>query len=288
MGPVSSAHLSPGPAKVPGAYGLRIAGAPAGPGQLVEVPFDWPQITLAVEPAQCGASDSDYLDAREARLRLSAGGIVQLERPTGHTTFRVTDPPPPAALIHPLLASVGAVWAWWHGRDAFHAGAFVAAGGVWALLGDKGAGKSSLLAALHLAGLPIVCDDVLVLDGPTAFAGPRSIDLRADTARRLRLGTSLGVIGDRERWRVSLDPVAPSLPFQGWIRLRWEEGVALRPVRGAERLTELMRHRALNVPAPSPKMLLGLAELPVFELARPRDWGSTDEVLKRLLEAVTV
>src|ERR1700727_1316299 len=98
-------------------------------------------------------------------------------------------------------------------------------------------------AALHRAGVPIVCDDVLIIDGDVAFAGPRSIDLRADSAERFGLGEPLGVLGDRERWRVALAPVAPALPFRGWVRLAWGETVEVRGVPGSDRLSELLRHR---------------------------------------------
>lgn len=272
----------------PGAYGLRISGSDARPEQLLDVPADWPGIELIVETTGGPNRDAEYVDDVGARLWLSAGGVVELDRHSGRTVFYVNDRPPPAAILHPLLAGVAAVWARWHGRDSFHAGGFVAAGGVWALLGDKGAGKSSMLAALHRAGVPIVCDDVLIVEGDTAFAGPRSIDLRADSAQRFGLGDPLGVIGDRERWRVDLDPLPPALPFRGWIRLAWGESVDVRRVPGRAGLAELLRHRALNVPPPSPATLLDLAGRPLLALSRPRAWESTDDAVQQLLAGVAL
>ena len=131
--------------------------------------------------------------------------------------------------MHPHLAGAAAVLSHWCGRDSFHAGAFVVDGGVWGLLGDKGAGNSSTLVSLARAGVPIVSDDVLVLDKATAYAGPRSIDLRTDAAQTLRTGQPLGMIGDRARWRVPLGPVEPELPFRGWVTLRWGPRSASAP-----------------------------------------------------------
>ena len=194
--------------------------------------------------------------------------------------------PTASALLHPHLAAVAAVSAHWCGRDSFHAGAFVAGGGVWGLLGEKGSGKSSTLAELARSGVPIMCDDVLVLDRGTAFAGPRSIDLRTDAARQLGTGDPLGVIGDRERWRVALGPIEPELPFRGWVTLRWAEEATVRPVRGAERLRELLGHRALLVAPPDPAAMIDYAAFPLLELSRPRRWSSMEDSLARLLDAV--
>jgi hypothetical protein len=270
----------------PGAYGLRISGSDARPEQLLDVPADWPGIELIVELTAELSREGEYVDDEGARLWLSAGGVAELHRHSGRTVFRVNERPPAAAILHPLLAGVAAVWARWHGRDSFHAGGFVAAGGVWALLGAKGAGKSSMLAALHRAGVPIVCDDVLIIDGDTAFAGPRSIDLRTDSAERFGLGEPLGVLGDRERWRVDLQPVAPALPFRGWVRLAWGDRIDLRRVPGSEGLSELLRHRALNVPPPAPAALLDLAGRPLLELTRPKAWDSTGDAVQQLLAGV--
>jgi ABC-type molybdenum transport system ATPase subunit/photorepair protein PhrA len=51
------------------------------------------------------------------------------------------------------------VLAHWLGRESFHGGGFVAGDGVWGVLGEKGDGKSTLLASLALSGVPIVADD---------------------------------------------------------------------------------------------------------------------------------
>ncbi len=174
----------------------------------------------------------------------------------------------------------------WLGRESFHAGGFAAGGGVWGVLGDKGAGKSSMLASLARAGIPVVSDDVLVLDGRTALAGPRSIDLRSDAAARLGAGEPLGAIGDRERWRVPLEPISPELPLRGWVVLGWDERTIIRRPQGSERLNSLLPHRGARLYPPKPEGLIDLSSLPLIELRRARRWDSADDALDRLLDAV--
>jgi hypothetical protein len=211
---------------------------------------------------------------------------VELDRAARTAIFSLPRPASTAALLHPYLAAVAAVASYWLARESFHAGAFVADGGVWGVLGPKGAGKSSLLAALARAGVPIVCDDMLVLDGMTALAGPRSVDLRPEAAERLGAGRPLGVLGGRERWRVQLAPVAPELPLRGWITLGWGPCSDARPVKGSARLAELLRHRALRVPSSAPRQAIALSSRPLLEFVRPKRWSELDGSVERLLKAV--
>jgi hypothetical protein len=186
-------------------------------------------------------------------------------------------------LVHPFLAPAAAVVAHWLQRLSFHAGAFVSDGGVWALVGAREAGKSSTLAWLALHDHPIVADDVLVLEDGSAFAGPRSIDLREDTADRLEVGRALGVVGARHRWRVTLPQIDPELPFHGWVFLDWGDGIDARRLSGSDCLRRLIQNLTLRVSSTSPASLLELATLPAWELRRPRDWGVMTASAERLL-----
>lgn len=264
-----------------------MAGLTVGESELVDAPAHWPRIDLSVRVVAKPPQDPDYVDSHSARLRMRSGGTVVIDRACERATFWMATPPLAGALVHPHLAGAAAVLSHWCGRDSFHAGAFVAGGGVWGLLGDKGAGKSSTLVSLARAGVPIVSDDVLVLDKATAYAGPRSIDLRTDAARTLGAGQPLGRVGDRFRWRVPLGPVEPELPFCGWVTLRWGPEIGVRPVKGADRIRELLRHRALRVPPPDPRALIELSALPLLELTRPRGWSSMEDTLGHLLGAVS-
>lgn len=270
-----------------GAYGLRVDGVEVPRDQLVDAPSNWPSVELRVRVLPASPPAFEYVTARTARLNVRTGGAVLMDRDAARAVFTLPEAPSPSALVHPHLSVVAAVWAHWRDREAFHAGAFVVAGGVWGLLGDKEAGKSSMLAALSRAGVPIVCDDVLVIDGRRALAGPRSIDLRADASRSLGIGEPLGVVGDRERWRVPLQPIEPALPFRGWVALRWSEQPAVKPLQGGERLRALLQHRALRVPPLAPTALLNLAGLPFLELSRPRRWGEAERARELLLDALS-
>ncbi len=90
----------------------------------------------------------------------------------------------------------------------------VTADGVWGVLGDKTAGEH----AARVAGDPrhrIASDDVLIVDGRTVLAGPRSVDLREEAAERL---------GTVSRWaRSDAPPLAG--PARGRARRAAAAGV---------------------------------------------------------------
>jgi hypothetical protein len=271
-----------------GAYGFRVRGIPADESQLVNAPAHWPSIELSVRVSTATQPAADYLDEDTAHLRLRSGGSLFVDRATERATFSLPAPPGAAALLHPHLAAAAVVASYWRRRNSFHAGAFVVDDGVWGLLGDKGSGKSSTLGSLVRVGVPVFCDDVLILDRELALAGPRSVDLRGDAARQLDAGEPLGVIGERERWRLALSPVKPELPLRGWIALRWASRMRVREMRGSERLGELLCHGALRLGSgpPDPGSLIELSSLPILEFSRPRGWRSMQDSLARLLDAV--
>ncbi len=63
-----------------------------------------------------------------------------------------------------LAGTVHAAIACLNGLIPIHASAIAHRGAVYAFTGPSGAGKSTLIAALGALGLPMVCDDTLVLD----------------------------------------------------------------------------------------------------------------------------
>ena len=235
-----------------GAYGFELAGAAGAATQLVTAEPGWP--TLEIQRLT-GASTirRSMVGADRAEIVLVAGDQLILERAPLRATFTTRTPLSDDALIHPYLAPAAAIAGYWLGREAFHAGAFVIDHGVWAVLGDKGSGKSSLLAWLAQQGHGIFADDALVLEGAMAFAGPRSIDLRAEPATRLAAGEPIGVVGDRERWRLELGQVAGRCRLRGWVFLGWGESVELTPVSAGVSLQQLFAHRMIKgLPPPDP------------------------------------
>jgi hypothetical protein len=266
-------------------YGFALAGLPAADGLLVDAPADWP--TLHVERATGGRRPPvERVAADQATIWLAGDGFAELDRPGMRARMRVPEGTGDGALVHPFLAPVALVMAWWLGRDTFHGGGILAGGGVWGVLGDKTAGKSTLLASFALAGVDVMSDDVLIIDGDAVLAGPRSVDLRADAAHRLGAGEALGQVGARERWRLRLAPVPPRLPLRGWITLCWGDGLALEPVRGHARLAALLPHQGVRLGARDPAGFLRLSALPHWRLTRPRDWDAVDRVRERVLETI--
>jgi hypothetical protein len=218
-----------------------------------------------------------------AEIAPPSGTLVRIEREPGRAVFVSPTPLSAHALVHPLLAHVAAIAAWWSGRESLHAGAFVAGDGVWALVGDRATGKSTTLAWLEREGVSVVCDDMLVLEGDSPFAGPRSVDLRRAAAERLGTGEPLGVLGERERWRMRLAPVGPLPRLRGLVHLAWGSETRARPLGVQRRVELLTANRGVRLPVVEPGALLDLASLPWYELERPQTWEALPRVADELL-----
>jgi hypothetical protein len=250
---------------------------------LVAVPGDtpWPLVTIHWRQSdQTGGPDR--IGDRRADVELLDGERAVIERTARRATLLARSPADDGRLVHPFLAAVGTIFAWWNGQDALHGGAFLTEGGAWALLGERGAGKSSMLAALHLAGHPVLADDVIVIAGGAALAGPRCVDLRPDAVHALGVADRVETVRGGERFRLVQPEVQPQAPLRGWIALSWSERVDARPLTPAERLEHLAAHSAF--PPQQPGGLVGLAELPGWELTRPRTPASLEPAVDRLLD----
>jgi hypothetical protein len=263
-----------------GAYGLELKGLTAHE-LLVPIPKGkWPLVEVHPEPARAVAKPT-RIGRDRARIALGGGEYVLIARQRRSAAFATDPDADEGRLIHPFLSTVGSVFAWWHGHEALHSGAFVVGDGAWALVGAGGSGKSSLLAGLALADYEILTDDLLVLNGEIAFAGPRCVDLREAASEALGLEghTEPARWGQRERLR--LGPVKPELPLRGWISLTWGGSLRVRELGAAERLERLSAERNTG-------RLLQLVRLPAWELTRPDDWRSLEvavEVLRDLTDA---
>ena len=269
---------------MPGAYGFELLGAAGAAAQLVETPPDWPRLTIERVVAVSEPRRS-VIGSQHADIELVAGGRLALLRSPLRATFTTARALSDDALVHPYLAPAAAIAAYWQQREAFHAGGFLLDRSVWAVLGEKGSGKSSLLALLAGQGHGVVADDALIVERDGVFAGPRSIDLRQESAVELRIGKPIGVVGDRERWRLGLGQVPSTSSLRGWIFLSWADAVDVRPVAAGERLQRLLRARMIKgLPPPQPSRMLELAALPGFELNRPRSWSQLQAAGSRLVD----
>ena len=251
------------------AYGLRLHGVEAARELLGPALPGWPAYELSTRVGEVH-DDLQWLRPDSARVRLAAGGHVELDRRRRRAVFTLSAPARAAELVHPHFASAAAVAGRWLERESFHAGALEAGGGAWVVLGDKGAGKSSLLALLALGGQTIVADDVAVVDrGCAVMAGPRLIDLRGDAAERLGTGRALGRVGLRERWRMSLGPAAGSAAAARIRQPRLVRGLLGREgAAGAAPGTPADASRDPPPPAPRPG-LPARAEQPADARAAP-------------------
>jgi hypothetical protein len=242
-----------------GAYGLRLKGIQPTDWLAVEGGADWPELGFALD------AEDTTIDIRRLRATVARGT-------------------PLPELIHPTLARLSLHVAFSRGRDALHAGALLGASGAWAVVGTKEAGKSTLLAACARAGVEVMCDDALFLDGDYCLAGPRCIDLRP-AATGLLEGTT-PVRSATPRHRLTLPPVAAEAPLSGLLFLEWGQGPALERLAPGSTTERLLARRSTDTLPRDPQRLMDLAGLPAHVLTRPRTWEAlepTVELLRGLL-----
>jgi hypothetical protein len=212
--------------------------------------------------------------------------MVTVDRHPPQAVFRVPHQLTEDELAHPYLGPIAALHAHWLGRPTLHGGAMVVGDRAWGVLGRRHSGKSTLLAEAVRRGVPVLADDLLVLEGRNVFAGPRSLDLRQPAAVHFGAGRLLGVVGQRERWRVELAPVPPCLPLAGWIFLRWgpDQGTELLGIK--DRLAWLAASRTVRVDSSDPAPLLHLAALPAVQITELKQWERLSPLFDSLLETI--
>ena len=272
--------ISANEATVPrGVYGLRLDGL-ATEALVSPVPDDWTPVRLERRPASGEMPTTTRVDSHVAELAFVSGWSARVDRRRRTVTFFLPTPVGDDELVHPYLAPPARHLSAWLGREALHGGAFIADGGAWALLGTRLGGKSTTLARLSAQGVPVLSDDVVVVENGTALAGPRSINLRpvASAGARTPLDDA-----SRGRRRLRLPAIAATAPLRGYVVLDWGDVLDMRPLRPAERLVELAGHcRPETGIRPS---LLDIARLPAWRLRRPHDPASLDDVCGKLLQA---
>lgn len=268
-----------------GAYGLRLAGVEGIEEFLVGAPPEWPSIRIELEIGRVDG-DEGWVRSGQAEFTTLSRGRVHLDLDRGLAVVTAAAAVSPEELVHPYLSSIGAMAAYLRGEESFHAGAVVVDRRAFAVVGDREAGKSSLLAAFAARGTPVLCDDMLIVRRGRALAGPRSVDLRHEAAAALGLGDAIGIVGTRERWRLQLPPVEAELELGGWIFLDWSHELSVDPMAASERVRRLTAARGALLPPTHPAALLELGSLPAFTLRRPRDLtllGSALDELERTI-----
>lgn len=271
----------------PGAFGLHLPGLASASDLLVQAPDHW--LDWHIELAEGEGRPEEFVEETRARLICEPSGWVDVDRESSTSTLHLPMVPTASEIAQPRLGTSAAIVANWHGNLGFHAGAFLASGAAWGVLGDKEAGKSSMLATLALMGVPVLADDALVLGGSLqVLAAPRCIDLRRETALALGAGESIGVVGTRERFRMSLGLVPCEVPLGGFIRLEWGE-TAFTAVSPEQRVGALVQGLALRLPERSKRAhaaLMELLGLPMMCFWRPRALENIKASARCLLQEI--
>ena len=210
---------------------------------------------------------------------------LALDRERRTATVRVGSRVDRERLAHPVLGWAGSIFARWDGRIAFHAGVFVHGGRAWMLMGGRESGKSSTLAGLSRRDVPVLADDVVVLDGDDVLLGPRCVDLRPGVPEALGVSDLVQTVRDGEAQRLGLGEAPARVPLGGWFVLDWGDAYATRPVGAVERIRILHEQLTLNLEMPSPERVLAVADLPAWRLVRPAGDGvrALDRVFDELL-----
>ena len=269
-----------------GAYGFHIEGADDAAHLMMPVPDEWPTLTIS-QVTRVEAPVKQSLGDDGAIIPLLPAGSLLLSRVERSVEFRLAEPIGAEALVHPYLAPAAAVQASWLGRESYHAAGVVIDERVWGFAGDREAGKSTLVAALAARDHPIMADDLLVIDEDNALAGPRTIDLREEAARRLGGTRARGTTGMRERWRLDVGSAPVTAPFAGWVYPSWGGAIEVAGLALETRLSAPGEHRAVRHRQASPEHAMWMASLPGVTYVSPRRWEAMDESIDRLVAFLT-
>jgi hypothetical protein len=266
------------------AYGFRWGGLYSPALGLVGAD-DWPLISVR----ERHASDDDVttVDADRASIQTPT---AQLRLYRTSSTMEIVSPlsVPISDVVHPTLWPAASIFARWRSRETLHAGAFSLDGETaWAVLGERGAGKSSLLAALALRGVEVLSDDLLVIDGNHCYAGPRCIDLRPEGAAALGVVRYASMVRSTERRRLALEPCSGTYRLGGFVSLAWGASISASPVAPAESFGLLVDHRRVGALGADFAYLLELSGMPALRFTRPHAWRSLGSAVAELTQAVT-
>ncbi len=142
--------------------------------------------------------------------------------------------------------SVYAAIASMNGLLPIHASAVAMNGQVFAFTGDAGAGKSTLIAALGSRGLPMFCDDTLLLDlsDPNrimCLPGHKRLKLRPDaiTMTCARQEERVSSTVDKYYSTAPAGDVGVPLPIARLVFLEEGDEATIAPISGGSRLIML-------------------------------------------------
>ena len=200
-----------------------------------------------------------------------------------------------------LLSSVMAAVTHQRGLLAMHASTVNVDGAAVLFAGKSGTGKSTLIAAFHDRGYPVVTDDISVVafDGdehPMVHPGYRMLRLAMDSLKHV--GASLGArrkmdLGEH-KYGLTVPGVAPLAPLHlrrmFLLADRPSDTISLRPLAGPAKVTAVVRgtyRRRMSVAlgrrsAHFAQCVAVGQRIEIVEVERPRDL----DALHRLVDAL--
>lgn len=201
-------------------------------------------VPQALGGRECGP-DRWLISEDAMLLRCSSGFGFLYRRGAGVAVERPTEPDPGEEALW-LGGSVHCGIAALNGLLPLHASAVSHAGQVFAFTGPTGAGKSTLVAGLGRMGLPLFCDDTLLVDplAPdplTCLPGRKRLKL-LDDALVLTGAASLGEVGAGTGKHYAGPPAGTvNVPLPLAMLVFLEHGPELRwePISGGERIALL-------------------------------------------------
>ncbi len=272
-----------------GAYGFRLVlpDVLAPLPDLVGISYEEPAVIVDVRLASAIRSEQE-VDGGQVRLLTEKGTGIVVDRDPAHVEIVAPVPLSGEALVHPVLTVPLSVLARWRGDVTLHGGAFFHAGAAWGLIGERTAGKSSMLGVLGDRGIPIVTDDLLVIDDGWVRAGPQCVDLRPDVAQHIPAAKDLGVVGSRPRHRLST-PAAPARArLGGMFVLEWHDDPEplVEPMPMDQKLKLLYKQESIALMGFAPPgQVLELLGTPMWRFRRRKDWSQTERAVAGLLAA---
>lgn len=233
------------------------------------------------------ARDRFHIGGDSYLMRAEDGIAIHYRRGEG-LTLEAPEGADPRDIALWLNGSVYAAVAALNGLLPIHASAVAWNGQVHAFSGPPGAGKSTLAAGLGAEGLPLFCDDTLILDisgtGPVhCLPGHKRLKLWPEGARLAGAAAGEQVASHYPKHfaEPAAGAVAEVLPLAEILFLEPGEEPALLPIAPAERIARLQDDhytaRLFEAAAALPRaerfaQLAGIAaRMPMRRFARPFD-----------------
>lgn len=259
------------------------------------------RLRVGVVPGELGghavAGLGTYVVGDEMVMRTAFGFAFHYRKGEGVTVERAEGADPATELLYRnggVYAAVAAI----NGFLPIHASAVAHEGRVFAFSGPSGAGKSTLTAALAARGLPMFCDDTLILDISASETEDGQIRCLPGHKRLKLWPDAIELAGATPQERVAADmekffaepaggSVEEILPLAELVFLEDGDAIAIEPIRGGERLMRFQDDHYthdLFIAASRPNRAERFAQLARLALSmnlsrfvRPRDRGQFAE-----------